>query len=95
MSASDDRGNDRAPITAADVTDLAGLPRRFDMFAAEVRTSFELLTERLVPFMTRIDAAIDDLAVRLDNLERGQVDVRQRIEALERNAAKRRKAPRK
>lgn len=42
-------------ITAADVDDLALLPRRFDHFAAEVRQSFEILAQQILPKLDRIE----------------------------------------
>ena len=83
------------PVTREDVTDLALLPKRFDLFATEVRQSFELLTERLIPALTRIEEKLEDFGVRLARLERGHTDHAARIAALEQAAKRRLKATRK
>jgi hypothetical protein len=87
--------DDYKPVTREDVTDLALLPKRFDLFAHEVRQSFELLTERLIPALTRIEEKLEDFGVRIARLERGQVDNTARITALEQAAKRRIKAARK
>lgn len=87
--------DDYKPVTREDVTDLALLPKRFDLFAHEVRQSFELLTERLIPALTRIEEKLEDFGVRIARLERGQVDTTARITALEQAAKRRLKATRK
>lgn len=76
------------PATAADVTDLELLPRRFEQFAAEVRTSFELLGEKILPKLERIEVAITDLAQRMGALERAQLALDARVTALEARAHK-------
>lgn len=58
--------------TAADHTDLASLPRRFDAFAAETRDNFKMVVEKLLPTIDRIHTALDDIAYRLGHLERHQ-----------------------
>ncbi len=60
---------DFKPVTADEVSDLALLPRRFDQFVAEFRTSFELLVEKLLPAINRIDDAIADHGQRLSAVE--------------------------
>lgn len=87
--------DDYKPVTREDVTDLALLPKRFDMFATEVRQSFELLNERLIPMLTRIEERLDDLGVRMSRIEREQHDHAARITALEQAAKRRIKAARK
>ena len=87
--------DDYKPVTREDVTDLALLPKRFDLFAAEVRQSFELLTERLIPALTRIEEKLEDFGVRLSRLERAHTDHAARITALEQAAKRRLKVTRK
>lgn len=43
-------------VTGDDVDDLALLPRRFDHFAAEVRQSFEILANQILPKLDAIAA---------------------------------------
>lgn len=69
------------PVTRDDVTDLALLPRRFDVFAAEVRTSFELLRELIVPALTEIKASIAHLCRRVEVLEQNQLSAHARLDA--------------
>lgn len=71
------------PVTPADVTDLALLPRRFDLFAEEVRTSFTLLGDKILPAIGRIEAAIVDIGQRVTSVEREVRDLAERVEALE------------
>ena len=72
-------------VRTEDVNDLSLLPRRFDAFAAEVRTSFEVLGDKLLPAIERIHLAIEDMARRLSDIEK-------RVLALE---TKPRRKPRK
>lgn len=41
-------------VRAEDVSDLALLPRRFDLFEAHVKTTLELLAEKLISGITLI-----------------------------------------
>lgn len=82
------------PLTRDDVTDLAGLPRRFDLFVAETRQSFELLAEKIIAPIARIQESITDVVCRLNAMERTQLDHARRLEALEAQARPR-KSPRK
>jgi hypothetical protein len=83
-------------LTAADVTDLALLPHRFDRFEASVKSEFTLLGDRILPTLDRIDHAIVDLAIRVTQLEQRQHEDRAAILALQALAAKpKRKAKRK
>jgi hypothetical protein len=79
------------PVKAADVSDLAGLPRRFDAFAAEIRTALELLTTQLLPAINRINDRLDDDAIRLNRIEKKHNDLDQRVAALEQRAKQQRK----
>ena len=81
------------PVTRDDMTDLALLPRRFDMFAFEVKESFTRLSAKLLPFMQRMEAAVTDIRERVGELERHRIRLEDRIEALEQKP-KRRKAKR-
>lgn len=78
------------PLTREDVSDLAGLPRRFDLFVADTRQSFELLTEKLITPIVRIGEQVTDVVLRVAEVERAQHEIRttqqdhaRRIEALE------------
>lgn len=71
------------PGTAEDVTDLELLPRRFDLFAAEMRQRFELLDLKLPAALDRIASALGDIAERLGRLESEQHDTKQRVHSLE------------
>jgi hypothetical protein len=89
------------PVRPEDVTDLALLPRRFDMFAAEVKAGFELLGNKLLPAMERVEHAITDLAARVTALEKAKHvadDIHEamlkRIRALEIRVRKTRKVKR-
>ena len=99
MASGDDIDDKFRPVQAADVTDIAGLPRRVDLLAAEVRTGFELLNERLMPMLNRLESALDDLADRVRRVEREQVhaakdrkDLSARLDALELSNTKRQRA---
>lgn len=65
------------------MSELELLPRRFDMFAAEVKQSFELLMVKLLPFMQRVEHAITDLGDRVRELERAKHEIQDRLAALE------------
>lgn len=81
------------PVTREDVTDIALLPRRFDLFAAEVRTSLELLGEKVIQTLARIERAQLELARRLDHVEQRAISNTERIEALEATNRRRKKNP--
>jgi hypothetical protein len=55
-----------------ELDDLALLPRRFDMLESEVRSGFEILSIKLLPFMERVERAITDIALRVSELERAR-----------------------
>ncbi len=68
------------PVTRDDVSDLAGLPRRFEQFAEEVRTSFDMLGAQILPAINRIEQGLADLRVEM----RSEVnDIHRRLSALE------------
>lgn len=48
-----------------DLTDLTALPGQFRTFAAEVRSSFELLGNKILPFITRVEQTLIDLSERV------------------------------
>lgn len=77
------------PVTREDVSDLNSLPRRFDSFAAEVRTNFSVLAEKLLPAIDRIHSALDDIAFRLTHLERAHAETEKRLAVLEAKRKKR------
>ncbi len=64
--------------------DLDGLPRRFELFAEEVRTSFDLLGNKILPTLERIEMRLEDIVLRVDQLERSHLVMKDRIAALER-----------
>ena len=90
-------------VAAADVDDLALLPRRFDHFAAEVRQSFEILANQILPKLDAIAAKQveqgedihalkrDVTELRRDNVElkRDRAEVAQRLAAVEKHIFKR------
>lgn len=57
-------------IAAADVTDEALLPKRFDAFAAEMRAAFEMLGDKILPAIHRVEAKVIDTIERVGKLER-------------------------
>lgn len=71
-----------------ELDDLALLPKRFDMFAAEVRGSFELLGNKILPTLDVIKQSVGALIARVEHLERKQHDTDDRLKALERQKAK-------
>ena len=71
------------PITRDEVSELALLPRRFDQFASEVRQSFELLAEKLIPTLARLEEVIADHGRRLSDLEQHQRRTDDRLAVLE------------
>lgn len=85
------------PVQAADVTDLALLPRRFDALASEVRLGFEMFGNKILPALDRIRDAIEDLAVRVTRLEKDWLAADKRLTAIEQEigASRRKQAKRK
>lgn len=82
--------DDRFPaVRTGEMDDLALLPRRFDQFAEHVRTSFDLLGEKILGGMSRIDEALRDMSHRIGRLERGQRDLDRRVAELEKANTKR------
>jgi hypothetical protein len=90
---SDDKKPPSFPVGSLGDLDL--LPGEFRMFRSEVRTSLEILTEKLVLILDRIEPQLDDLKVRVARIERDRVADSQRIAALEQQNVKRRKAARR
>lgn len=87
LPASGKRGSDGyQPVTRDDVSDLALLPRRFDLFAAEVKQGFEILANQILPKLDRIAATQSDQGHELAQLSK-------RVAALELHVHKRK--PRK
>lgn len=90
-------------VVAEDVDDLSLLPRRFDHFAAEVRQSFEILANQILPKLDSIAAKQveqgedihalkrDVTELRRDNVElkRDRAEVAQRLAAVEKHLFKR------
>ena len=67
------------PVTPGDVDDLHLLPRRFDSFAHEVRDSFKLLGEKILPAIVKFEHALSDIAQRLNEIEREQHTLRKAV----------------
>lgn len=85
--------DDFKPVTAlgGETSDLALLPRRFDRFAIEMRTSLELLGMQLLPAINRLDHTATDLAIRMTSMNRDLTHLSKRVAALEKkNAQKKR-----
>ncbi len=78
------------PVSREDVSDLAGLPRRFDRFAEEVRTSFDMLGAQILPAINRIEQGLADLRLEM----RSELnDLHRRVSALEAAPRPRKKSP--
>ena len=83
------------PVTREDVSDLHSLPKRFDMFAAEIRSSFELLGNRILPFIAKVESTLVDISERVSTIERWKNQADDRLAALERISKPRPRARRK
>jgi len=66
-----------------ELTDVALLPKRFELHAAEVRDSFKLLGDRILPTITRVEEQLTSLTVRVGELEQAQHRTDDRLAALE------------
>lgn len=64
------------PVKTGELGDLELLPRRFELFVGEVRREFEQLTNRIVPVLSRLENALQDIKDHQTELER-------RVRALE------------
>ncbi len=71
------------PVTRADVTDLELLPRRFEQFAEEMRTTLTLLVERFLPAVERLGAELADVRVTQRQQADELAEVRTRLAVLE------------
>ena len=81
------------PSRAGSLDDLTLLPGQFRSFASEVRSSFELLGNRIIPALVRIESTMVDLATRISDIEKQQIKTAQRLDDLEaRMVAPRRRA---
>lgn len=91
--ATGDTGNDGfTAVAPADVTDEVLLPRRFDAFAVEMRDAFEMLGDKILPFMERIETKLVDAIERIGKLERHAHRTDDRLDALEKKLKTKRKA---
>jgi hypothetical protein len=88
---SDDIDDKFRPVQSHELSDLALLPGQFRQFAAEVRMSFELLTERIMPALDRLNTAIDDLRVRVSRVERERDEDRKALAEIQRELSQRSK----
>lgn len=87
-------GNRMPRVELHEVTDIALLPGRFEAFAVEVRLSFEMLSEKLLPVLDRLGRTLDDLTKRVDAIEKRQDATDHRLAALEAARPTKRKAKR-
>ena len=89
--------DDFKPADAFDVSDENPqvLSRSVRNLQTEMRTGFELLNQRLLPLLERLESKLDDLTVRVNRVERDLVDQDKRLSALERAAKSVRTARRK
>jgi BMFP domain-containing protein YqiC len=47
-------------VRPGEIDDLALLPKRFDLFVGEVRDSFRLLSDRILPLLERLQQDVGD-----------------------------------
>jgi len=83
-------GDDPRFVRTGDLTDLSLLPGQFRAFSVEVRDMFERI-ERRLELLPRIDDAINDLRMRVRELERRQNREDDRRDRERRAATKRRR----
>jgi hypothetical protein len=57
------------PVQAADVSDIALLPRRFDLFSAQVRQSIDSLIHEIRSSTAQIKQSLDSIGYRIGRLE--------------------------
>jgi hypothetical protein len=79
-------------VGAGDLDDWKILPRRFEAFMVEVRTSFDVLGNKILPSLERIEHAIGDLADRVTRLEAARHRAEDRLAVLEQRSKPKRKA---
>lgn len=86
-------------VSTGDLDDLTALPGQVRALAAEVRTGFEMLGNKVLPQLERIHDAIEDIAVRVTRVEkdlasevRERKRLAERVEALEMSRTKRKRA---
>lgn len=72
------------PGTRDDVSDLALLPRRFDRFVIEIRTSFEVLTDKILPTIQKLNQTQADIVARLTSMNQDLTRLSIRVAHLER-----------
>lgn len=72
------------PATAADVTDERLLAGEFRAFRTEVRGNLELICNRLLPTLERIEQRLDEQDRWRTEVDRWRRDTDQRIAELER-----------
>ncbi|HEY6038807.1 MAG TPA: hypothetical protein VIV58_31210 [Kofleriaceae bacterium] len=58
------------PVTGEDVTDLALLPKRFDLFASAVQQQLDVIGNKILPLLTEIRDEVKDLRSRVAELEK-------------------------
>lgn len=74
----------RVPRVVHSTSDeIAALSAQFRHFAAEVRAGFELLSEKVVTKLDRVESDVREFRVWLQDLERARHDAARRIDALE------------
>lgn len=62
-------GDDFKPVSPADVTDLAALPRLVGILTEEVRNGFDGLRSLIRRGLERVDARLDDHGTQLSDLK--------------------------
>jgi hypothetical protein len=83
--------DDFKPTPAHELTDLATLPRRFDLFAGEMRDALAAIGREFLPIMNRVEASVagvrEDIAVIRGHISDLETKVSMRFEKLEAEVA--------
>ena len=79
--------DDFQPSRVGDNTDLALLPRRFDAFVSEFRFAFELLANKILPKLDRMEDVANETRKFLGELEHRVVSVEARQDRIEAGVA--------
>jgi hypothetical protein len=79
------------PVQTGDLDDLALLPGELRAFRTEMRGALELLTERILPTLDRINNAIQEIDWRVRRLESDRDEHRNALAEIRQTLAKRAK----
>ena len=71
-----------------DLADPELVSGRLDTLAREVRDGFAMMSEKILPAITRVESKIDDAILRIGDLERHQRETDTRLSALEARLSK-------